>query len=129
RNVRVQARFANADGALRPGMFVDVAAHNDAAVEQHVTVPASAILYNPYGNSVFVVDDIEGENGETYKGVRQEFVQTGAARGDQIALLSGVEPGDEVVTSGVFKLRNGAAVLVNNEVQPGNDPAPQPTNT
>jgi membrane fusion protein (multidrug efflux system) len=58
--------------------------------------------------------------------VRQQVVKLGAARGDQLAVLSGVEPGQQVVTSGVFKLRNGAAVLVNNEVQPGNDPAPKP---
>jgi len=61
--------------------------------------------------------------------VRQELVELGPSRGDQVAVLSGVAPGEEVVTSGVFKLRNGAAVLVNNEVQPGNDPSPQPTDS
>ena len=58
--------------------------------------------------------------------MRQQFVKLGGARGDQVAVVSGVKPGDEVVTSGVFKLRNGAAVLVNNKVQPGNNPAPKP---
>jgi membrane fusion protein (multidrug efflux system) len=61
--------------------------------------------------------------------VRQQFVKLGAGRGDQVAVLSGIEPGEEVVTSGVFKLRNGAAVQVNNEVQPGNDPTPRPENS
>jgi membrane fusion protein (multidrug efflux system) len=75
---------------------------------------------------VFVVEDVQGPKGETYRGVRQQFVKLGAARGDQVAVLSGVKAGEEVVSSGVFKLRNGAAVLVNNQVQPGNNPAPNP---
>ena len=60
------------------------------------------------------------------RGVRQEFVKLGASRGDQVAVLSGVKPGQEVVTSGVFKLRNGASIVINNEKQPGNNPAPKP---
>jgi membrane fusion protein (multidrug efflux system) len=91
-----------------------------------VTLPASAILYAPYGDSVFVVEDITAPDGRVYRGVRQQFVKLGSTRGDQIAILSGVEPGQEVVTSGTFKLRNGAAVLVNNDIQPGNNPAPTP---
>ena len=91
-----------------------------------VALPASAISYAPYGDSVFVVDDLEGPKGESYRGVRQQFVKLGGARGDQVAVVSGVEAGDEVVTSGAFKLRNGAAVRVNNEIQPANDPAPKP---
>ena len=61
--------------------------------------------------------------------MRQQFVKLGGARGDQIAVVDGVKAGDEVVTSGVFKLRNGAAVLVNNKVQPGNNPTPKPENS
>jgi membrane fusion protein (multidrug efflux system) len=91
-----------------------------------IALPASAISYAPYGDSVFVVAEMKGEDGKPYRGVRQQFVKPGAARGDQVAVRSGINPGDEVVTSGVFKLRNGAAVLVNNTVQPGNDPAPTP---
>ena len=91
-----------------------------------VTLPASAISYAPYGNSVFIVEDLKDTNGHTYRGVRQQFVKLGAARGDQIAVLSGIKPHEEIVTSGVFKLRNGAAVLVNNKVQPANKPAPKP---
>jgi len=78
---------------------------------------------------VFVVSDLKDPGGHTYRGVRQQFVKLGAARGDQIAVISGVKAGDEVVTSGVFKLRNGAAVHINNTVRPGNNPAPKPENS
>jgi membrane fusion protein, multidrug efflux system len=128
RNVQVQATLANPGGRLRPGMFVrtEVVMAASSAV---VSVPASAISYAPYGDSVFVVADLKNESGQTYRGVRQQFVKLGAARGDQIAVVSGVKAGDEVVTSGVFKLRNGAAVVVNNTVRPGNNPAPRPENS
>jgi membrane fusion protein (multidrug efflux system) len=75
---------------------------------------------------VFVVEDVKGPKGEVYRGVRQQLVKLGSARGDQVAVLSGVRPGEEVVTSGAFKLRNGAAVHVNNDVRPANNPAPKP---
>jgi membrane fusion protein (multidrug efflux system) len=94
-----------------------------------VALPASSISYAPYGDSVFVVDDLKGPKGETYRGVRQQFVKLGPSRGDQIAVLSGIKPGDEVVTSGVFKLRNGAAIQINNQVRPANSPAPTPKNS
>jgi membrane fusion protein, multidrug efflux system len=128
RNVQVQATFANADGKLRPGMFVqaEVVLGANRSV---VSLPASAISYAPYGDSIFVVTDIKGENGQTYKGVRQQFVTLGGTRGDQVAVVSGVKPGDEVVTSGVFKLRNGAPVLINNKVKPANNPRPKPENS
>jgi membrane fusion protein, multidrug efflux system len=125
RNVQVQATLANPQGALRPGMFVQVEVVLGPS-RPVVALPASAISYAPYGDSIFVVTDVKDPNGQTYRGVRQQFVKLGAARGDQIAVLSGVNPGDEVVTSGVFKLRNGAAVLVNNKVRPANNPAPTP---
>ncbi|HXE89644.1 MAG TPA: efflux RND transporter periplasmic adaptor subunit [Terriglobales bacterium] len=125
RNVQVQATLANPQGKLRPGMFVR-AALGLGASRPVVTLPASAISYAPYGDSVFVVSDLTDQNGRTYRGVRQQFVKVEGARGDQVGVVSGVNPGDEVVTSGVFKLRNGAAVQVNNEVQPGNNPAPKP---
>jgi membrane fusion protein (multidrug efflux system) len=91
-----------------------------------ITLPASAISYAPYGDSVFVITDLKDPKGKTYRGVRRQFVKLEGSRGDQVAVISGVNPGDEVVTSGVFKLRNGAAVQVNNKVQPGNNPAPKP---
>jgi membrane fusion protein (multidrug efflux system) len=125
RNVEVQATFENPGGRLRPGMFVE--AHvRTGATAAILSVPASAISYAPYGDSVFVVSEMKGRDGTPYKGVRQHFVKLGATRGDQVAVLSGIEPGDEVVTSGAFKLRNGAAVLVDNSIQPGNSPAPKP---
>jgi len=125
RNVRAQATFDNPQGRLRPGMFVETRVTLGAS-RTVVTLPASAISYAPYGDSVFVVAEIEGQSGQRYQGVRQQFVKLGGALGDQVAILSGVETGTEVVTSGAFKLRNGAAVRVNNTVQVGNNPAPKP---
>jgi membrane fusion protein (multidrug efflux system) len=124
RNVQVQATFVNADAKLRPGMSVKTNVGMGAG-EPAVTLPTSAILYAPYGDSVFVVEDVAGPKGH-YLGVRQQFVKVGASRGDQVAVVSGLKDGDQVVTSGVFKLRNGAPVKVNNTVQPGNNPAPKP---
>lgn len=125
RNVRVQATFRNPDGRLHPGMFVEVRVDLGTS-DPVIALPAPAIAYAPYGNSVFVVADMPGPDGATYLGVEQRFVKVGGGRGDQIAVLSGLEPGEEVVTSGVFKLRNGAAVLVDNAIQPANDPTPDP---
>lgn len=125
RNVRVQATLANPGGKLRPGMFVQsqvlVGANRSV-----ITLPASAINYAPFGDSVFIVTDLKDPKGNTYRGVRQQVVKLGGARGDQMSVLSGISPGDEVVTSGVFKLRNGAAVQVNNKVQPANSRTPRP---
>jgi membrane fusion protein (multidrug efflux system) len=128
RNIKVQATLANPDGKLRPGMFVrtEVTLGPPQAV---LALPASAISYAPYGDSVFVVSDLKDDNGRSYRGVRQQVVTLGPARGDQIAVLSGLKAGDEVVTSGVFKLRNGAAVQINNTVRPANSPAPKPKNS
>ena len=128
RNIQIQATLANADGRLRPGMFVqaEVVLGPGRAL---VALPASAISYAPYGDSVFVVTDLKDPNGRTYRGVRQQVVKVGPARGDQVAIVSGIKAGEEIVTSGVFKLRNGAAVLVNNKVQPANNPTPKPENS
>ena len=125
RNVQVQATLPNPDGRLRPGMFVQTQVLLGES-RPVVTLPASAISYAPYGDSVFVIDDLKDPNGATYRGVRQQVVKLGGARGDQVAVTSGIEPGQEVVTSGVFKLRNGAPVQVTNTVQPSNSPAPRP---
>lgn len=125
RNVQIQAVFRNPYGRLRPGMFVEVEARLGTG-SSVVALPASAVSYAPYGNSVFVVGDLKGPNGKTYHGVEQRFVKLGGSRGDQVAVVSGLKTGEEVVTSGVFKLRNGASVVVNNEIRPGNDPAPKP---
>jgi membrane fusion protein (multidrug efflux system) len=125
RNLQVQATLPNPKGELKPGMFVQVELKLGASREA-ITLPASAISYAPYGDSVFIITDLTDQKGQTYLGVRQQFVKVEGSRGDQVAVISGVNPGDEVVTSGVFKLRNGAAVQVNNKVQPENNPAPKP---
>jgi membrane fusion protein (multidrug efflux system) len=115
RNVQAQATLLNPDGKLHPGMFVQAEVTLGAAT-RIISLPASAIGYAPYGNSVFVVTDLTDQHGKSY-------------RGDQISITSGLKPGDEVVTSGVFKLRNGAAVLVNNKVRPSNSAKPRPENS
>lgn len=128
RNIQVQATLPNPAAKLRPGMFVQVQVVLGASRDV-ITLPASAINYAPYGDSVFVVTDMTDAKGKTYRGVRQQFVKVDGSRGDQVAVVSGVDPGQEVVTSGVFKLRNGAAVTVNNSVQPSNNPKPNPQDT
>lgn len=125
RNIQVQATLSNPEGKLRPGMFVQVQVAVGAS-RPVIALPASAINYAPYGDSVYVITDLKDPKGQTYRGVRQTFVKVEGSRGDQVGIISGLNPGEEVVTSGVFKLRNGAAVQVNNKVQPGNSPAPKP---
>jgi membrane fusion protein (multidrug efflux system) len=125
RNFQIQATFANPKGRLRPGMFVETRVVLGAS-QPVLVLPATAVSYAPYGDSVFVVGDVKGPDGKTFRGVRQQFVKLGGSRGDQVAVLSGLKPGEEIVTSGVFKLRNGAAVRVNNRIQPANSPTPKP---
>jgi membrane fusion protein (multidrug efflux system) len=125
RNVQMQATLSNPEGKLRPGMFVQVEV-TQGTNRSVITLPASAVSFAPYGDSVYVITELKDPKGQTYRGVRQQFVKVDGSRGDQVAVVSGLNPGDEVVTSGVFKLRNGAAVQVNNKVQPGNNPAPKP---
>jgi len=129
RNVRMQAIFDNRDGKLHPGMFVEAALAQGAKIPV-IALPASAISYAPFGDSVYIVEDVKDpKSGKSYRGVRQQFVKLGGSRGDQVAVTSGVKPGEEIVTSGVFKLRPGAAVTVNNSVQPANNPKPNPENS
>jgi membrane fusion protein, multidrug efflux system len=125
RNIQVQATLSNPEAKLRPGMFVQVEVALGGSRDV-VPLPASAINYAPYGDSVFIVTDLKDPKGKVYRGVRQQFVKLEGSRGDQVAVISGVNAGDEVVSSGAFKLRNGAAVQVNNEVQPSNNPTPKP---
>lgn len=126
RNIQVQATLSNPQGRLRPGMFVNTSTGVGASTKV-IPLPASSINYAPYGDSVYVVEDMKDpKTGKTYKGVRQQFVKLGPGKGDQVAVLSGVKPGEEIVTSGVFKLRPNAAVQVNNKTVPSNNPAPKP---
>lgn len=124
RNIRLQATLANPQGRLRAGMFVETEISLGSA-SRVIALPAPAISYAPYGDSVFVVAELKGRDGKAFRGVRQQFVKLGPANGDQIAVIAGLKPGEEVVTSGVFKLRNGTEVLVNNKTRPSNEKTPK----
>ncbi len=127
RNILVRAALDNQDQRLLPGMY-GVIEIDIGASEKYITLPQTAITYNPYGNTVFIVKSSapanEGE--KTQLTAEQRFVTVGATRGDQIAILSGVEDGEQVVTAGQIKLQNGTLLNINNEVQPSNDPEPTP---
>jgi len=126
RNVQVRATIDNNDHKLLPGMFATVSI-DSGAPQKLITLPQTAIAYNPYGNLVYVVDNKgNGPDGKPRLVVRQTFVTTGATRGDQVSVLKGVKEGDEVVTAGQMKLRNGVGIVVNNTVAPTNDVNPKP---
>ncbi|MDP4978099.1 MAG: efflux RND transporter periplasmic adaptor subunit [Desulfobacterales bacterium] len=118
RNIQMQATAANTEERLRPGMFVNVAVVLPAQ-QKVLAIPATAVLYAPYGDSVFVVEEKKEEkNGQPGQVVRQKFVRLGEKKGDYVAIVSGLEEGDTVVSTGVFKLRNGQSVVVDNAVTP-----------
>ncbi|MGA8241774.1 MAG: efflux RND transporter periplasmic adaptor subunit, partial [Desulfobacterales bacterium] len=118
RNIQMQATVANPEERLRPGMFVNVAVVLPAR-QNVLAIPATAVLYAPYGDSVFVVEEKKEEkNGQPGQAVRQKFVRLGDKKGDYVAIVSGLEEGDTVVSTGVFKLRNGQSVIVDNAVKP-----------
>ncbi len=121
RNIQVEATLPNKEGHLREGMFVQVEVLLPEQ-EGMIAIPASAVVYAPFGNSVFTV--AEGEGG--VRTVTQKFVKVGPSRGDQVSVLSGVAAGDIVVSSGGFKLSNGMEVVENNAVTPSNEARPQP---
>ena len=127
RNLSVRAVVDNGDGRLVAGMFARVDVQLPRT-EKVLTVPQSALTYSPYGDSVFVVDESVDEAGKKVLTVTNTFVVTGATRGDQVAISSGLEPGMIVVTAGQQKLRGGAQVLVDNSVPVSNDPAPEVVN-
>jgi len=93
-----------------------------------VTLPQTAIVYNPYGNTVYVAEKSTEAANNGALVARQRFIQMGETRGDQVAVLKGVKAGEEVITSGQLKLRNGSAIAINNAVTPGSNPAPTPEN-
>lgn len=129
RNVRLQATLANPAGKLRPGMYVNVAAVL-SQMEQVLMIPATAVLYAPYGDSVFVVEDKKDEKtGATGKVLNQKFLRLGKTRGDFVVVTSGLEAGQTIVTTGVFKLRNGMSVVVDNKLAPSLQLAPKPANS
>lgn len=129
RNVLVEASIANPDGLLQPGMFAHASVEVGVA-EQRLTLPQTAITYNPYGATVFLVRDETGTDDAgkpvTRQVVQQTFITAGDTRGDQVAITRGLEAGDLVVTSGQLKLKNGTPLVINNSHQPANDPAPRP---
>lgn len=136
RTVRVQATFDNGDGRLKPGMFGNVSVLLPTKTDV-LTVPQVAVAYNPYGDVVYVIEPEKSKDGQPVldaKGqpaltVRQQFVKLGETRGDQVAVLGGLKAGDEVVTAGQLKLRNGVEVQINNSVPVPNNPSPNPPNT
>jgi membrane fusion protein (multidrug efflux system) len=127
RNVQVEATVGNAKRQMLPGMFANVSI-DVGEKKRYLTLPQTAITYNPYGSTVFVVKpgDKKDEAGNGQLEAQQVFVTTGATRGDQVAILKGLEEGQQVVTSGQLKLKNGTAVVVDNTVQPANSPNPTP---
>lgn len=125
RNVRVQATVDNSQRLLMPGMFVDVAVLLPVT-KKVVTLPQTAITYNPYGDSVFIVQPPEEGGEQALPTVTRVFVKTGETRGNQVQILKGVEPGQRVVTAGQLKLREGARVRIDNEITPGNYPSRKP---
>ena len=126
RNVRIQATVANHQERLRPGMFVNVTVVLPAS-EKVLAIPATAVLYAPYSDSVFVVEKIHSETSkQSGLVVRQQVVQLGEKRGDFVAVVSGLEAGETIVSTGAFKLRNGQAVVVDNTLAPDFKLAPEP---
>ncbi|HJZ79059.1 MAG TPA: efflux RND transporter periplasmic adaptor subunit [Pyrinomonadaceae bacterium] len=128
RNVQVQATLANADALLRPGMFAKVSVLM-SDMKDVIAIPATAIHYAPYGDSIFVVSEMKDQTGKNFKAVKEQFVKVGQSRGDMISIVSGLKPGEEVVTSGVFRLKSGAHIVVNNEIKPESELAPTPSDS
>lgn len=127
RNVLVQAKLANEKMQLLPGMFANVSL-DVGDKGKFIILPQAAITYNPYGSTVFVVKpgDKKDDKGNTPLTVGQVFVETGMTRGDQVVITKGLTVGQEVVTSGQIKLKNGTNIVVDNSVIPANDPNPHP---
>jgi membrane fusion protein (multidrug efflux system) len=134
RNVQVEATIGNADRQLLPGMFANVTV-DAGQVQNYLTLPQTVITFNPYGSTVFVIQKAKAKKDD--KGVMQQppkdgleaqqvLITTGETRGDQVAILSGIKEGQQVISSGQIKLKNGSPVVVDNSVQPSNDPNPTP---
>ncbi len=125
RNVQVEALVTNLRHKLLPGMYA-TARVRAGAVERYLTLPQTAVTFNSFGDTAYVVEEKgKGHDNIPILIARQVFVTTGPTRGDQVAVVNGVKEGDLVVTSGQLKLRNGSAVIINNAVQPSNEAAPK----
>ncbi len=128
RNVQVRASLRNPERRLVPGMFANIRIDSGEQSDS-ITLPLTVVSYNPFGDTVFIVEkDGVDKDGKPRLVVRQRFVKLGATRGDQIAVQSGIKAGEVVVSAGQLKLRNGTAVIVNNDVLPANNPNPTPPN-
>ncbi|AGG34553.1 RND family efflux transporter MFP subunit [beta proteobacterium CB] len=127
RNIQIEAQLANPDKKILPGMFANVNIKLGDEVKM-LTLPQTAVTYNPYGSTVFIAKPTgkKDKQGKPAFEAQQVFVTTGPTRGDQVAILKGVEEGATVVTSGQLKLKNGTPLIVNNKVLPSNSPNPQP---
>jgi membrane fusion protein, multidrug efflux system len=127
RNIEVEATIANPKHDLLPGMFTSVQVQA-GEMEHYITLPQTAVTYNPYGETVFVVERAnQGPGGKPELIAKQTFVTTGSSRGDQVAVLKGIKVGDTIVTGGQLKLKSGNRVIINNIIQPSNEAAPHPT--
>jgi membrane fusion protein (multidrug efflux system) len=127
RTVQIRATISNDALQLRPGMYATVSI-GLGAPQNLITLPQTAITYNSYGDTVFKVKDTKNANGPDTLTAVQQFVQVGDTRGDQVAVLSGVAAGDQVITAGQLKLKNGTPVAINNSIQPANEANPNPPN-
>jgi membrane fusion protein (multidrug efflux system) len=126
RNVQVEATIPNQNLILVPGMFVSVYIETGKPIS-YLTLPQSAISFNPYGDIVYIIENAgKDDQGKPKLIAKQRFVVTGEKRGDQITILDGLKEGDKIVTSGQLKLHNGSLVSINNAIQPSNNPAPTP---
>lgn len=129
RNIQVEATVPNPKRELLPGMFASVSM-DVGAPERHLTLPQTSVTYNPYGATVFIAKkaQVKDKEGKMVDGLvaQQVFVTTGATRGDQVAIVQGLDEGAVVVTSGGLKLRNGTTLIVNNSLPPANEPNPTP---
>ena len=125
RNVTVEATVANPQQSLVPGMFAR-AIVDSGKPQRYLTVAQSSVTYNPYGTTVFIATPSKNDKGEEVLTAQQSFIKTGPTRGDQVAILEGVKEGDQLITSGQMKLKNGSPVQIDNSAAPLNDPAPTP---
>jgi membrane fusion protein, multidrug efflux system len=124
RNVQIRATLKNPDHKLLPGMYATVDI-STGAPQKYITLPQTVITYNPYGDTVYIVDTKGTDaNGKPQLIARQTFVTTGPTRGDQVAVLKGVNDGDTIVTAGQIKLHNGSTVLIDNSISPTADATP-----
>ena len=123
RNIQIRATLKNPDHKLLPGMYATIGIATGTP-HNYITLPQSAITYNPYGDSVYVVDKKAGASGKPQLFARQTFVTTGARRGDQVAVLKGVNEGDMIVTAGQIKLHNGSPISIDNSITPTADASP-----